>query len=76
MKTPVLIVGGGRTGVLVRPDRFVAWRSLGAAPDPAATLGRALAQVLAIGSSAVQEDSPARERAASPPEASPRARRA
>jgi 2,4-dichlorophenol 6-monooxygenase len=32
--------------VLVRPDRVVAWRSLGAAADPAAELGRALAQVL------------------------------
>jgi 2,4-dichlorophenol 6-monooxygenase len=33
--------------VLVRPDRVVAWRSLGAAADPAAVLGSALAQVLA-----------------------------
>jgi 2,4-dichlorophenol 6-monooxygenase len=33
--------------VLVRPDRFVAWRSQGAAADPPAELGRALAQVLA-----------------------------
>jgi 2,4-dichlorophenol 6-monooxygenase len=32
--------------VLVRPDRFVAWRSPGAAPDPYAELGRALARVL------------------------------
>ena len=35
-----------RGAVLVRPDRFVAWRSFGAMADPAATLGRALAQVL------------------------------
>jgi len=33
--------------VLVRPDRFVAWRCLGAAADPEAELGRALTQVLA-----------------------------
>jgi 2,4-dichlorophenol 6-monooxygenase len=33
--------------VLVRPDRFVAWRSLGAAADPAAELASALTQVLA-----------------------------
>jgi 2,4-dichlorophenol 6-monooxygenase len=33
--------------VLVRPDRFVAWRSLGAAQDPEAELGNALAEVLA-----------------------------
>ena len=32
--------------VLVRPDRFVAWRSHGAAPDPRAALESALAQVL------------------------------
>jgi 2,4-dichlorophenol 6-monooxygenase len=32
--------------VLVRPDRVVAWRSLGAATDPAAALGAALGQVL------------------------------
>jgi 2,4-dichlorophenol 6-monooxygenase len=38
---------GPHGAVLVRPDRFVAWRSLGAAPDPAAALERALAQVLA-----------------------------
>lgn len=38
---------GPAGAVLVRPDRFVAWRSLGAAPDPRAELGRALAQVLA-----------------------------
>ena len=37
---------GPRGAVLVRPDRFIAWRSLGAAADPAAALGRALAQVL------------------------------
>ncbi len=33
--------------VLVRPDRFVAWRSAGAAGDPAAELGSALNAVLA-----------------------------
>jgi 2,4-dichlorophenol 6-monooxygenase len=32
--------------VLVRPDRVVAWRSLGASDDPAAALGGALARVL------------------------------
>jgi 2,4-dichlorophenol 6-monooxygenase len=37
---------GPRGALLVRPDRFVAWRSLDAAPDPAAALGAALAQVL------------------------------
>jgi 2,4-dichlorophenol 6-monooxygenase len=31
---------------LVRPDRFVAWRSLGEAADPRGELARALAQVL------------------------------
>ncbi|MET9192111.1 FAD-dependent monooxygenase [Streptomyces olivaceus] len=32
--------------VLVRPDRFVAWRSAGAHPDPAAEIERALRHVL------------------------------
>jgi 2,4-dichlorophenol 6-monooxygenase len=32
--------------VLVRPDRFVAWRSAGAVADPGATLGEALGKVL------------------------------
>ncbi|MEU9558383.1 FAD-dependent monooxygenase [Streptomyces fumanus] len=32
--------------VLVRPDRFVAWRSAGAHPDPAAEVERALRHVL------------------------------
>jgi 2,4-dichlorophenol 6-monooxygenase len=32
--------------VLIRPDRFVAWRSVGAAADPAAALERALTEVL------------------------------
>ncbi len=32
--------------VLVRPDRFVAWRSAGAVADPASTLREAMAQVL------------------------------
>ncbi len=35
--------------VLVRPDGHVAWRSASGTPDPAATLGRALRQVLAKG---------------------------
>lgn len=40
----------GREGaVLVRPDRFVAFRSLGAADDPLAELRRAFAQILAAG---------------------------
>jgi 2,4-dichlorophenol 6-monooxygenase len=38
---------GPAGALLVRPDRFVAWRSLGAAADPRGTLERALAQVLA-----------------------------
>ncbi len=33
--------------ILVRPDRFIAWRSLGAADDPAAELATALSAVLA-----------------------------
>jgi 2,4-dichlorophenol 6-monooxygenase len=32
--------------VLVRPDRFVAWRSLGAAADPVAELRSALSKIL------------------------------
>ena len=32
--------------VLVRPDRFVAWRSLDAAADPAASLATAFSQLL------------------------------
>ena len=40
--------GIGRDGaVLVRPDRFVAWRSAGGDEDPAGTLAAALSQVLA-----------------------------
>lgn len=35
-----------RGAVLVRPDRFVGWRSLGAVPDAAASLGAAVAQIL------------------------------
>jgi 2,4-dichlorophenol 6-monooxygenase len=38
---------GARGAVLVRPDRFVAWRSLGEAADPRDALERAFAQVLA-----------------------------
>jgi 2,4-dichlorophenol 6-monooxygenase len=33
--------------VLVRPDRFVGWRSAGAAQDPAAEIARALSAILA-----------------------------
>ncbi|MFE2414318.1 FAD-dependent monooxygenase [Kitasatospora sp. NPDC059408] len=32
--------------VLVRPDRFVAWRSAGARPDPAAEIDRAVRRIL------------------------------
>ena len=38
---------GADGAILVRPDRFVAWRSLGAAEDPAAELAAALGQILA-----------------------------
>jgi 2,4-dichlorophenol 6-monooxygenase len=39
--------GIGREGaVLVRPDRFVGWRSLGAAADPSTELAAALQQIL------------------------------
>jgi 2,4-dichlorophenol 6-monooxygenase len=38
---------GPAGAILVRPDRFVAWRSAGAADDPAAELGTALGAVLA-----------------------------
>lgn len=37
---------GTEGAVLVRPDRFIAWRSLGAASDPVGVLGDALASVL------------------------------
>jgi 2,4-dichlorophenol 6-monooxygenase len=37
---------GSAGALLVRPDRFVAWRSLGSAADPQGELERALAQVL------------------------------
>ena len=45
--------------ILVRPDRFVAWRSIGSAEDPEGELARALSQILArpIG---VQEPSAAK----------------
>ena len=33
--------------VLVRPDRFIGWRSVGAAEEPVEELGQALAQILA-----------------------------
>ncbi len=38
---------GADGGVLVRPDRFVAWRSTGASTDPEGALSRALEQILA-----------------------------
>ena len=38
---------GPEGAILVRPDRFVAWRSLGAAEDPAGELAAALGTVLA-----------------------------
>ena len=38
---------GPEGAVLVRPDRYVAWRSMGSADDPAHALSAALAQVLA-----------------------------
>ncbi|MEU3983438.1 FAD-dependent monooxygenase [Streptomyces sp. NPDC026672] len=37
---------GAEGATLVRPDRFVAWRSAGAHPDPAAEIERALRHVL------------------------------
>ena len=33
--------------ILVRPDRFVAWRSIGASQDPVAELAGAFSQILA-----------------------------
>jgi 2,4-dichlorophenol 6-monooxygenase len=38
---------GPEGAILVRPDRFVAWRSLGASGDPAAELAAALSAILA-----------------------------
>ena len=38
---------GPEGAILVRPDRFVAWRSLGPSQDPGADLAAALSQVLA-----------------------------
>ena len=38
---------GPEGAILVRPDRFVAWRSIGAHADPASELAGALGQVLA-----------------------------
>jgi 2,4-dichlorophenol 6-monooxygenase len=38
---------GPAGAILVRPDRFVAWRSMAGAEDPAAVLAEALGQVLA-----------------------------
>ncbi|WP_314244457.1 aromatic-ring hydroxylase C-terminal domain-containing protein [Streptomyces kutzneri] len=37
---------GGQGAVLVRPDRFIAWRSAGPRPDPRAEIDRALRRVL------------------------------
>lgn len=37
---------GPRGALLVRPDRFVAWRSMGESEDPAGELAAALAQIL------------------------------
>lgn len=53
---PVLIVGGGPTGlyavrdgaVLVRPDGHVAWRTASCPDDPETELGSALRSVLAL----------------------------
>jgi len=38
---------GPQGAILVRPDRFVAWRSVGSSHEPVAELAEALAQVLA-----------------------------
>jgi len=38
---------GPEGAILVRPDRFIGWRSAGACPDPGGELARALAQILA-----------------------------
>jgi 2,4-dichlorophenol 6-monooxygenase len=40
---------GPEGAVLVRPDRFVAWRSMGAVERPAEAIRSALGQVLAHG---------------------------
>jgi len=37
---------GARGAVLIRPDRFIAWRSLDAAADPAAALASAFSRIL------------------------------
>jgi 2,4-dichlorophenol 6-monooxygenase len=37
---------GPQGAILVRPDRFIAWRSLGASSDPAGELTAALGAVL------------------------------
>jgi 2,4-dichlorophenol 6-monooxygenase len=37
---------GPRGAILVRPDRFVAWRNADASPDPAGELRSALASIL------------------------------
>ena len=39
------IASGG--AILVRPDRFIAWRHLAGASDPRAVLAAALSQILA-----------------------------
>jgi 2,4-dichlorophenol 6-monooxygenase len=40
---------GAEGAVLVRPDRFVAWRAMTLAEDPKAALGAALDRILACG---------------------------
>ena len=37
---------GADGAILVRPDRFVAWRSIGSSPDPDTDLAAALSRVL------------------------------
>ena len=40
---------GPEGAILVRPDRVIAWRSMGPAADPGSVVGQALDQVLARG---------------------------
>ena len=44
-RTEVLIVGGPKRAVLVRPDGFIAWRSRDAAADAAAVLRHVLTEI-------------------------------
>jgi putative polyketide hydroxylase len=56
VEVPVLIVGGGGAGkhreitaegaVLVRPDRYIAWRSLGAVDNPYKELHHVFSRVV------------------------------